>query len=72
MVTALMNPFAAWTAIQTLFSSFLWFILGYALAKLGVIKTIMLFAGFLVLHWIWENWHILNKINTLVAGGGEG
>lgn len=68
MVTAFMTPWAIWTTLQTLFSSFLWFILGYALAKLGIMKTVMLFIVFLALRWTWENWHLFNKLNTLLAG----
>jgi hypothetical protein len=69
MVTAFMSPFAIWAAIQAIFSSFLWFILGYALAKLGLLKTGALFLIFLALHWAWENWHIINGLNSVLAGG---
>lgn len=57
------------SGISTVLTQFVWFILGYALAKLGLLKTAGLFGLFFFIHWLWNHQSVLSKVIVTVTGG---
>ena len=66
----MVNLYNSWATITSALAQFTWFILGYALAKLGFMKTLGLFLIFFAAHWLWNHQAAVTKIINVTVGEG--